>query len=260
MSFVDSLAHTKERNRSNPFCGMVLFYAMTAVNAQPVVQVQPPDTLAPRVTAPIVKSSAPAAIANQTGPQWNDLSATQKQILRPLAGTWNSMGAAHKNKWIALALNYPAKAPAEQEKMQSRMVEWAALSPSDRALARLNFAETKKIAPSDRAAEWEAYQGLSAQEKQRLAAKGNGKPTGAAIAVTPIPANKLASVPITRRTAQQGDSTAAGKPRIDPNTLLPKPPLPAPSTPAPAIDPVAPAASEATAPASEPQSTASAPN
>jgi hypothetical protein len=260
MSFVDSHARTKERNRSNLFCGMVLFCAVTVVSAQPVVQAQPPDTLAPRVTAPIAKSSAPTAIANQTGPQWNDLNGTQKQILRPLAGTWNSMGVAHKNKWIALAVNYPSKAPAEQEKMQSRMVEWAALSPSDRALARLNFAETKKIAPSDRAAEWEAYQSLSAQEKQRLAAKGNGKPTGAAIAVTPIPASKLASVPITRRTAQQGDSTVAGKPRIDPNTLLPKPPLPAPSTPAPAIDPVAPAASEATAPASEPLSPASAPN
>ena len=253
MSFVDSLARTKERNRSSLFCGLVLFCAIAFVSVQPEVQAQTPDAIAPKAPAPISKSSAPPAVASQAGPQWNDLNGTQKQILRPLAGTWNSMAVAHKNKWIALAVNYPSKAPAEQEKMQSRMAEWAALSPSDRALARLNFAETKKIAPSDRAAEWEAYQSLSAHERQSLAAKGNGKPTGAAIAVTPIPPNKLTSVPITRRTAQQGESAATAKPRIDPNTLLPKPPIQAPSAPVTA-------ASEPAATASEPSPVASAPN
>ena len=253
MSFVNLPVHTKGRNRSNFFCGVVLFCAMTVVSAQPVVQAQTPDTNTPKAPTPMAKPSAPIAVATQAGPQWNDLNGTQKQILRPLAGTWNSMAVAHKNKWIALAVNYPSKAPAEQEKMQSRMAEWAALSPSDRALARLNFAETKKIAPSDRAAEWEAYQSLSAHEKQSLAAKGNGKPTGAAIAVTPIPPNKLTSVPITRRTAQQGESAATVKPRIDPNTLLPKPPIQAPSAPVSA-------ASEPPAPASEPLAAASAPN
>jgi hypothetical protein len=175
--------------------------------------------------------------ADQAGPQWNELSGAQKQILRPLAGTWNSLGLAHKNKWIALAVNYPSKSPAEQEKMQSRMVEWAVLSPNDRALARLNFAETKKIAPTDRTAEWEAYQGLSAQEKARLAAAGKGKPAGAAVAVTPVQPNKLTPVPITRRSGQQGEPVATAKPRIDPNTLLPKPPRPAPSAPVPTSEP-----------------------
>ncbi len=259
MSFADSLARTHERSRAHLFFGMVLLCAMTIVGAQPIVQVQPPG-VAQKAPTPIAKSSASTGIANQAGPQWNELSGTQRQILYPLAGTWNSMGVAHKTKWIALALNYPLKAPAEQEKMQSRMVEWASLSPSDRALARLNFAKTKKFASSDRAAEWEAYQSLSAQEKQRLAEKSKGKPTGAAVAATPVSPSKLTAVPITRRTGQQGDSTVAGKPRIDPNTLLPKPPLPASSTPAPAVDPVAPAASEATAPAIEPLPPASAPN
>ena len=247
MPFVDSRARSAAQTLPRLFFGMVLLCVMGVIAAQPVAHI------ASKASSPITKPPTPAAVlSNQVGPQWNDLSSTQKQILRPLAGTWNSLGLAHKNKWIALAVNYPSKAPAEQVKMQSRMVEWAALSPNDRALARLNFAETKRIAPSDRAAEWEAYQSLSTQEKERLAAKGNGKPTGAAVAVTPIPPSKLTPVPITRRTSLQDGAAATAKPRIDPNTLLPKPPLPAPSTPSPVSEPLA--------PASEPQPTASSPN
>lgn len=115
--------------------------------------------------------------------------------------------------------------------MQSRMAEWAALTPSQRERARLNFADTKKVAPSTRAAEWETYQGLSDEEKRKLAAKAKAKPTGAAVAVTPVPPSKLTAVPITRHTSPEDAAAVAVKPKIDPNTLLP---LPAPAAPAPA--------------------------
>jgi hypothetical protein len=174
-------------------------------------------------TAPLAKTSAPVVLLGKqaAGPLWHELNAAQKQILRPLAASWDGLSASHKKKWIALAQSYPDRAPAEQEKMQSRMAEWAALTVSQRERARLNFAETKKVPASERAAEWEAYQGLSIQEKHNLAAKGQHKPTGAAIAVRPVPPGKITPVPITRHTVQQEGEPTVAKPRIDPDTLLP---------------------------------------
>nr|WP_295770825.1 DUF3106 domain-containing protein [Rhodoferax sp.] len=183
------------------------------------------------------KPSVPVLVAPASGQQWQDLTATQKKILQPLASTWNTLSSGHKGKWIALSQSYATRSPAEQEKMQSRMVEWAALTPSQRERARLNFAETKKVPPSTRAAEWETYQGLSSEEKRDLATKGKGKPTGAAVAVTPVPPSKLIAVPITRHTSPDDAAAAAVKPRIDPNTLLLLPPV-APA-PAPAPAPIA---------------------
>lgn len=187
------------------------------------------------------KPSAPVLLAQPSGPQWQELSTAQKQILRPLAATWNTLSSAHKSKWIALSQSYPTRSVTEQEKIQSRMVEWAALTPSQRERARLNFAETKKVSPAARAADWETYQGLSNEEKRNLAIKGKAKPTGAAVAVTPVPPSKLTAVPVTRHTAPDDAAAAAVKPRIDPNTLLPLPPPPViVPAPAPAATPVAP--------------------
>ncbi len=190
---------------------------------------------------------APLPAAQATGSRWQDLTEAQRKILLPLAGTWDTLTSAHKGKWIALTQNYGTRSPEEQKKMQGRMLEWAGLSQSQREQARLNFAETKKISPSARAADWEAYQNLSAEEKRELAAKAKTKPTGAAVAVTPSPPGKLTAVPITRHTPNQDSTTAAVKPKIDANTLLPvaiSAPLPA-QAPAPAP-----------APASAPPSTA----
>ena len=102
------------------------------------------------------------------------------------------------------------------------MAEWAALNPKDRELARQNFAETKKIAPSERAANWEAYQALSPEEKQKLAERGARKPVGAAVAIKPAPANKLAKVPVTRHTPESERAQATSKQAVDRNTLLPQ--------------------------------------
>jgi hypothetical protein len=166
------------------------------------------------------KASGAAALP---GPQWNELTAAHKKALQPLAATWNSLGPTHKNKWIALANNYASRSPEEQAKLQSRMAEWAALTPRAREQARMNFAESKKLHHTELAAEWAAYQELSAEEKKRLAAaKAADQPAGAAMAITPLPSDKITAVPITRRTAQSPDSAAIAKPQIDPNTLLPK--------------------------------------
>lgn len=181
-----------------------------------------------------VKPAAPSHEAAAPGPQWNELSAAQQKILQPLAGTWNSLPAEHKGKWIALSQKYPSIAPAEQEKLQSRMAEWAALKPRERERARLNFAETKKLSPTERSADWEAYQALSPEEKQKLAAQVAPRPAGAAVAIKPVAPDKLTVVPLTRRTPEQGGSTNPSKPTLDRHTLLPKAPRPAPSASTPA--------------------------
>jgi len=127
----------------------------------------------------------------------------------------------HKRKWIAIAQNYPQLGATEQAKMHSRMAEWAALKPRDREMARLNFAEAKKVTPAERAANWEAYQALSPEEKDRLAKKTPGKPAGAAVSAKPVPASKLTPVPVTRLSPEADRAKFTAQQAIDPNTLLP---------------------------------------
>ena len=179
----------------------------TPSNAQPNSQTtaQPGGKNAPssRPAAPAsgkVESST-AAASSGTSPLWRDLTLQQQASLKPLAANWATIDEAQKRKWLALSNNYPMLVPAEQQKMHSRMAEWASLSRQQRSEARLNFAESNKLAPKEKAAKtatWEAYQALSAEEKQKLAEKAAPKPAGAAMAVKPPPPEKLATVPSTR--------------------------------------------------------------
>ena len=152
---------------------------------------------------------------------WQDLSAVQRQSLKPLEATWGTLSDGHKRKWIALAHNYPQLAPTEQAKVHIRMAEWAALKPRAREMARLNFAEAKKVAPAERASNWEAYQALSPEEKRNLAKKTPGKPAGAAVSAKPVPSSKLTPVPVTRLSPEADRAKFTAQQAIDPNTLLP---------------------------------------
>jgi hypothetical protein len=136
------------------------------------------------------------------------------------------LSEGQKRKWLAVAANYPKLERPEQEKLHSRMAEWAALSPKDREVARLNFAQTKAMAKSDRAANWEAYQALSPDERKKLADLAKVKPVGAAVAIKPVTSDKLTAVPVTRRTpASERDTVVLQRP-LNRNTLLPKLPTP----------------------------------
>jgi hypothetical protein len=159
----------------------------------------------------------------------------QRTALAPLENSWSSLSEGQKRKWLAVAVNYPGLAAVDQEKMHSRMVEWAALSPKDRELARLNFAQTKSIAKSDRAANWEAYQALSPEERQKLADSTKVKPVGAAVAIKPVAPEKLTAVPVTRHTPAPERAAAASQRALNPNTLLPQKPASTPDTAAPAV-------------------------
>ena len=199
------------------------------------------NAMAQATAKPVASASAlQTNNAANPGPQWSELNPAQQKILQPLAASWNALLPARKNKWLSVTQNYLALAPAEQAKLQSRMAEWAALNPQERERARLNFAQTKKKSPVDRTAEWEAYQALSPEEKQKLVEKARSKPVGAAVSPKLVAPNTLTVVPMTRRTTEQNKPAAAAKPTLDKNTLLPIAPrplqgtsTPAPTTPAP---------------------------
>ena len=153
---------------------------------------------------------------------WSTLSAEQKMALAPLETTWGQLSAGHQRKWIALSANHPQMTADEKDKLQARMVQWATLSPKQREQARLNFAHTKKIPSDGRAATWETYQALSDEEKKAFAQSAPKKPAGAAVAAKPVPAQKLAEVPVTRKTPAPVTDDKNSTPLLNRNTLLPQ--------------------------------------
>ncbi|CAN5501725.1 hypothetical protein BH11PSE7_BH11PSE7_05440 [soil metagenome] len=181
----------------------------------------------PSVATPVASSPRPLASKPHTGPRapastgWTELTPPQQQALKPLQANWGSLSEGQKRKWLAVSQNYPKMAPSEQATLHSRMTEWAGLSARQRNEARLNFAEVKQHSPDEKKAKWEAYQALSADEKQKLAAGAKAKPLGAAPAVKPVPPQKLAVVPA-GQPAQKHPSIAGASGKLDHNTLLPQ--------------------------------------
>ena len=181
------------------------------------------------------QSSGPSQAASDANASetWLSLTAAEKSSLAPLEKSWNVLSEGQKRKWLAIAKTYPTLSVEGQEKLHSRMVEWAALSPRDREVARLNFAKSKTIAKSDRAANWEAYQALSPEEREKLAQGAKAKPVGAAVAVKPVAPEKLTPVPVTRHTPEAERKAAVQQQAINRSTLLPLLPAAAASAPAP---------------------------
>ena len=188
--------------------------------AQPITP--PPSSANAGKTNKPAKSLAPAvAVQTEAPPKWQELTPAQQQSLKPLAANWSTIGEAQKRKWIAVSKNYPSLSAPEQAKLHSRMTEWVSLSARQRAEARLNFAETKKLSPNEKAANWQAYQALSPEEKQKLAAKAVPKPTGAAAAVRPVAPQKLAVKPLPKQGAKHSGQVVSSTQAVDRNTLLP---------------------------------------
>lgn len=149
-----------------------------------------------------------------------DLTESQQQALSPLAQLWPTMNEPHKRKWLAISQNFAQLSADEQNTLQSRMREWAALSPQQRTAARLNFAGAQQLPQEDKKAKWEAYQALSPEAKQKLAAQQSQPVQGAAPAVKPVAATKLTTSPAanTNKTLPRIATDQAA-----PATLLPTP-------------------------------------
>ena len=186
------------------------------VPTEPMV-VAPPAPVAPKAIA-VAPPKPLSAAALAARPAWTELTPSQQQALGPLAGRWTEISEQQRRKWITLSQNFHKLPAPEQEKLHSRMTDWAALSVQQRNQARLNFAETNKLAPDDKKAQWEAYQALSAEEKQKLAAGATKKPAGAAIAIKPVAPQKMVVVPPKPVVTNDGNNTPASR------TLLPQGP------------------------------------
>lgn len=176
------------------------------------------DLIGAQTTAATTSKPAPSLPGR---PLWMDLSESQQQALSPLAQLWPTMTEPHKRKWLAISQNFSQLSSEEQTTVQGRMREWAALSPQQRSAARLNYADAKQLLQEDKKAKWEAYQALSPEAKQKLAAQ---QPTqsvmGAAPAAKPVAAAKLATLP----TASSNKALPRiATDQVAPVTLLPTP-------------------------------------
>ena len=168
---------------------------------------------------------AHAALAN--GIAWRDLTARQKTALAPLKDQWSTLGVEHQRKWMALAKNFHRLEPAEQATLQRRMGEWAQLSPAERTRARLNFGEARRLPADEKRAQWEAYQALSEQERERLAQGRPKPPVTAAPALRPAPPSPIARPiqPIIQPADGSGRDISSDVP-LNRHTLLPLRPVP----------------------------------
>lgn len=212
---------------------MACAWAPSLAQAQ---QIPVPAAQAPARVVRHAPAKGLVARKTESAPAWSELSASQQQVLAPLSATWGTLSEAHKRKWIALAENYPRLAPAEQAKLHSRMAEWAAMTPQQRTQARLNFGEAskRKLSAEDKKAMWAAYQALPAEEKKRLAAKAKAaKPTppATAVATQPIPRQKLARVPKSKKANEKLPRIAVAPNEIDNFRLLPTQPSTVPNQP-----------------------------
>jgi Protein of unknown function (DUF3106) len=187
------------------------FMGLGAMSASVFAQTPPTTPGLPLMKAAVPQAAASAGkAASNAGvpvpvkpisskPAWSELTPLQQTTLQPLAASWAALSEPQKRKWLKISKGYPSLPPEGQTTMHSRMNEWVALSPQERSVARLNFAKTKELArqltPDEKKAKWASYQALSAEEKQKLAAKGTVPAGGAAPAIKPVAKQKLAAVP-----------------------------------------------------------------
>ncbi|HEY4069496.1 MAG TPA: DUF3106 domain-containing protein [Burkholderiaceae bacterium] len=200
-------AHSSRRGTGWAAIGAALVVGLAglgAVSWAGVSHAQAVPALAP--TRP-----GPVPVAEQ-GVRWRDLKPGQQAVLKPLEREWPKIGSAHKQKWIELSGNFGRRSPAEQARIQGRMAEWARLTAEERGQARLNFQDAKDIDPNDRKARWQAYQALSPEQKQRLAARAAHAAPSTASGARPV------------RVEAAVGREAQTKSNVVPNTALAAPP------------------------------------
>lgn len=118
------------------------------------------------------------------GPTWNELSASHRQVLAPLANDWNGLDSRSKERWIDVAGRFPKMPPDEQKRATQRMGEWAHMTVQQRTQARTVFQETRGLSKEEREARWKAYQALPEEKKRELAAKRAAAPASGAPSTT----------------------------------------------------------------------------
>ena len=173
----------------------------------------------------VAVAARPAAKAEE-GVRWRDLSASQRNALKPLERDWQSVDANRKRKWLEIAGRFGTMAPAEQARIQGRMTEWVQMTPEQRGQVRLQFQEAQRVAPQDRQAQWEAYQALPAEQRQQLAARAAAPAASAASAASVLREPRKAAKPVAARAERMPREPGETKSNIVPNPGLAAPQKP----------------------------------
>jgi hypothetical protein len=155
----------------------------------------------------------PARIAN---PSWAMLSPSEQTALQPLQDDWDDINPGQKRKWIDVAEKFSTMPATDQARIQGRMAQWAQLNPAQRSQTRLGYKEAQQLSPTERNERWQAYQALSAEQREQLAAKTQG--TGPQIMGATTPGAQM----LNYRAATQPPKIVVDEQLVDKKTLLPK--------------------------------------
>ena len=191
-------------------------------NVEPVVQIDPALPATPALGSSVHPTSASTSPSASDPNTWQALSKRQKQALAPLAEEWHELTTQQRQKWLALSKNFFQLTDEEQLTLHSRMREWAALSPRQRSQARFHFNTMQSLSAQDKRAQWEAYQALSEQEKNKLSSGPKPPAKSVARSFAP-PSTRLVSPPLLPVNATRAVQRVAPSKPIHPKTLLPQP-------------------------------------
>lgn len=166
-------------------------------------------TNAQQASAGVPVSGAPS--------DWSQLSAAQRKALAPLASQWATLAPSSRVKWVEVARRFHQLSPSEQARLQERMASWAALPSDQRGEARLRYQQSRQLPADQRQQKWEAYQALSAEEKQDLSrqAQRRSKPV---ILPDRIPGPREPAQAFAHKRAPNASGSAA-KSNVVPNAM-----------------------------------------
>jgi hypothetical protein len=150
--------------------------------------------------------------------RWEQLSTPQQRALAPLQPHWGRIDLERRQKWLELAARFPDMSAEERAKVQERMVAWAYLPPAERGRARQQFQQTRQLSVEERHAQWQAYQALSAEQRERWAREAQARGAGPSTAA-PLREPR----PLAHSFQQPGLPKIATTPEfVEPSTLLPR--------------------------------------
>ncbi|AOK30209.1 hypothetical protein WS67_00550 [Burkholderia singularis] len=157
------------------FFGCAIALAVAYVATYPRFHPQPAAAAAV-ANAPALASAALALTSElpalpASGPlSWARLTPQQRVALAPFENQWDSFSDARKRKWLKIAARFSKMTPEAQKRLQERMAEWARMTPEERRVARENYQVSKDLPEQAREKAWKAYQQLSPEQKEKLAA------------------------------------------------------------------------------------------
>jgi hypothetical protein len=121
-----------------------------------------------KTTTPPLVTDLPSASVSPLS--WARLTDAQRVALAPFESQWDTFSDERKRKWIKIASRYSKLTPEQQKGLHERMTEWVRLTPDQRRVARENYQVSKELSREAREKAWKAYQQLSPEQKEKLAA------------------------------------------------------------------------------------------